>query len=77
MTTLVAPNAIVAAMLARPKTHRIVTTWTDGTVNELDTQSLRQAENHKITMSRFAGRDIISRETGQTKRVVSIEIVEL
>jgi len=73
----VAPNAIVAAMLARPITHNVVTTWTDGTVNELGVRSLAQAENHRVTMSRFAGRDIISRETGEVKRVVSIEIVGL
>lgn len=69
--------AIVAAMLARPITHKVVTTWSNGTTNVLDVRSLAQAENHKITMSRMAGRDLISRETGETVRVVSIEIEAL
>lgn len=67
--------AIVAAMLAKPITHNVVTTYTNGKVNTLGVRSMAQAENHKITMSRQAGRDLISRETGETVRVVSIEIV--
>jgi hypothetical protein len=69
--------AIVAAMLARPLTHKVVTTWSDGSMNELDVRSIAQAENHKITMSRMAGRDLISRKTGEMVRVTSIEIVAL
>jgi hypothetical protein len=69
--------AIVAAMLAKPITHKVVTTWTDGQVNVLEVRSLAQAENHKITMGHRVGRDIIRRETGETVRVVSIEIVKV
>lgn len=67
--------ALIAAMLAKPITHKVITTWTDGLVNTLDVRSMAQAKNHEITMSRMAGRDIIRRETGETVRVVSIEIV--
>jgi hypothetical protein len=69
--------ALVAEMLARPLTHKVVTTWSDGSTNELAVRSLAQAKNHKITMSHMAGRDLISRETGATVRVTSIEIVAL
>lgn len=67
--------SIIAAILTKPITHKVVTTWTDGQVNSLDVRSMAQAKNHEITMSRMAGRDIIRRETGETVRVVSIEIV--
>lgn len=69
--------ALIAAMLAKPITHKVVTTWTDGRVDSLDVRSLAQAENHKITMSGFAGRDVKRRETGETVRVVSIEVVQV
>lgn len=68
-------NAILAAQLAKPFTHKVVTKWSNGEENVLEVRSIAQAENHKVTMSRMAGRDVVSRETGETKRVVSIEIV--
>lgn len=70
-------NPLIAAMLAKPITHNVVTTWTDGKIDTLGVRSIAQANNHKITMSGFAGRDIKRRETGETVRVVSIEIVQV
>lgn len=72
-----ASAAIIARIQAMPLTHKVVTKWSDGSVNEMEVRSIKQAENHKITMSRMAGRDLISRETGLKVRVTSIEIVAL
>lgn len=70
-------NEFLAAQLAKPFTHKVVTKWSNDEENALEVRSIAQANNHKITMSRMAGRDIVSRETGEKKRVISIEVLAL
>lgn len=77
MSTAPAINAIIAAALAAPKTHAVVTTYACGKVRRLETRSALAAETHAIGERRKIGRDLIDRETGGKVRVVSVEIVEL
>lgn len=65
---------MIAAALAKPKTHIVVSTYADGATYKHETASLAQAENWAIGERRKIGRDLISRETGETVRVVSVEI---
>lgn len=70
-------EAFMQAQLARPITHRVVTHYADGATKSLDVRSAGQAENFAIGERRKIGRNLISRETGETVRVVKIEIVTL
>ena len=70
-------EARIAAALTAPKTHRVTTTYADGRVRTFDTRSLATAENHAITERGNIGRDLISRETGETVRKVSVEVSAL
>jgi phage-related baseplate assembly protein len=67
----------IAAALAAPKTHKVLTTYADGTVKEHLTASLAQANNWAIGESRKIGRDLIDRATGKTVHVTDVEVVEL
>jgi len=67
-------NPLIAAALTAPKTHKVVTTYADGTVREFATRSLQTAENHAVLDRRKIGRNLISRETGDTVRVVSVAV---
>lgn len=68
-------NQLIAAALAAPKTHAVVTLYESGKVRRFDTRSAASAENHAIGERRKIGRDLIDRETGDTVRVVSVEVV--
>jgi hypothetical protein len=70
-------ESFIAAQLAKPKTHTVLTTYADGTVKEHQTASLAQAKNWAIGESRKLGRDLIDRATGKTVRVVSVETKEI
>lgn len=70
----VAPHPLVAAMLAKPITHEVVTRFADGTERHFGVRSAAQAENYAIGERRKIGRDLINRETGKTVRVVAVEI---
>lgn len=73
-------NAIdlIQATLATPKTHVVVTTYADGTVKRQEAHSATAANTHADFVERpKIGRDLISRDTGKTVRVVSVEIVAL
>lgn len=67
-------NPLIAAALAMPKTHRVVTTYADGTTRQHETRNLASAENHAVGERRKIGRDLIDRETGNTVRVVSVTV---
>ena len=67
-------NAKIAAALAMPLTHTVMTTYADGKQRGHDTRSAAQAENYAIGERRKIGRDLIERATGKTVRVVSVEI---
>lgn len=68
---------MIAAALAKPKTHAIVTTYECGKVRRHCTFSAKAAENFAIGERRKIGRNLIDRETGRKSRVVSVEIVEV
>ncbi|MBY5863238.1 hypothetical protein [Rhizobium leguminosarum] len=73
----VAPHPLVAAMLAKPITHEVVTTFADGTERRFGVRSNAQGENYAVGERRKIGRDLINRETGATVRVVSVEVVAI
>ena len=70
-------EAFLAEQLARPMTHRVVTTYADGKTKRHDTRGAAQAENWAVGERRKIGRDLIDRETGSTVRVVSVEVAAL
>ena len=72
--TVAVPHPLIAAALAMPKTHKVVTTFADGRVREFETRSEKTAENHAVLDRRNIGRDLISRETGKTVRIVSVRV---
>lgn len=69
--------ALVAAMLAKPITHNVVTTFADGSARRFGVRSAAQGENYATGERRKIGRDLINRETGATVRIVSVEVVAL
>lgn len=67
----------LSALMAAPKTHKVVTAYADGRVREHLTASMAQAENFAIGERRKVGLKLISRETGKEVTVVSVSIVAL
>jgi hypothetical protein len=70
-------HPLIAAALSAPKTHKVVTTYADGSTKGHLTAGVAQANNWAIGERRKVGRDLIDRATGKTVRVVSVEIVEI
>lgn len=70
-------NPLIAAALAMPKTHAVVSTYADGSTYRHETASLAQAENWAIGERRKIGRDLIDRKTGATVRVVSVQVISI
>ncbi|MEG3175808.1 hypothetical protein U1872_06170 [Sphingomonas sp. RB3P16] len=69
-------HPLIAAALAAPLTHSVVTTMEGGRRTH-DTRSLAAAENYATGERRKIGRTLIDRETGATVRVVSVDVVAL
>lgn len=67
----------LAAQLAKPLTHRVITTFDDGATRYHDARSLGAAENYATAERRKIGRCLLSRTTNGTVRVVSVEILPL
>jgi len=67
-------HPLILAALAAPKTHRVLTTFADGSTRQFDTRSAASADNFAIGERRKVGRDLINRETGATVRVVSVSV---
>lgn len=67
----------INAALAAPKTHAVVTTYASGATRSFETRCAGSAENYAIGERRKIGRELISRETGETVRVVAVDIVRL
>lgn len=67
-------NARIAAALAAPLTHRVVTTYEGGAKRTHETRSMATAENYAVGERRKIGLDLIDRETGKTVRVASVTI---
>lgn len=57
------------------KPFRVVTTYADGQTKALDVGSMAAGETHAFGERRKIGRNLIDRMTGQTVRVVSVEIL--
>lgn len=70
-------NPIIAAQLAKPMTHVVLTAYADGTVKRHETRGLAQAENWAIGERRKIGKSLIDRATGNTVSVASVEILAL
>lgn len=70
-------HPLIAASLASPKTHAVLTAYADGTVKRHETRSLAAAENWAVGERRKIGRDLIDRATNRTVRVVSVEILAI
>lgn len=68
---------LISDRLAAPKTHKVVTTYEDGSAKEHSTASLAQAKNWAIGENRKVGRDLLDRATSCVVRVVSVEILEI
>ena len=68
---------LIAAKLAQPMTHIVVTAYADGTVKRHGARSVGAANNWAIGERRKIGRDLISRETGKPVRVVSVDVTEI
>lgn len=69
--------AKINAALAAPMTHVVVTRYADGAERRHEVRSLAAGENFATGERRKIGRDLISRETGETVRVVAVEVVAL
>lgn len=74
MTAIAQTPAILAAMLARPMTHEVVTVFADGKTRAFPVRSLAQAENYAVGERRKIGRDLINRDTGATVCVIAVEV---
>lgn len=70
-------NPLIAAALAMPKTHGVLTTFADGTTRRFDTRSEKSAEMHATGERRKVGKKLINRDTGETVQIVSVEVVKL
>ena len=68
---------LINAALAAPKTHAAVITYSDGSQHRLECRSEATARNHLEVYRGQVGRDLISRKTGMTIRLVSREVVAL
>lgn len=69
--------ALIARRLAAPKAWRVLTTFADGAMRHRDTETEGQAKNYATGESRKIGRDLINRETGETVRIVSVEVLPI
>jgi hypothetical protein len=70
-------HPLIAAALAAPKTHKVVTTYADGREKRFDTRNLASAENHATGERRKIGRDLVDRMTGVTVRVIGVTVSEI
>lgn len=70
-------HPLIAAALAAPKTHKVVTTYADGRVREFETRNLASAETHAVGERRKIGRDLIDRTTGAIVRITAVEVGQI
>jgi hypothetical protein len=67
-------HPLIAAALAAPKTHKVVTLFADGRVREFKTRNLASAETHATGERRKVGRDLIDRVTGKTVHILHVAV---
>lgn len=70
-------DQLIAAELAKPMTHKVVTLYADGSAKEHQARSLAQAANWATGERRKIGRDLIDRATGNTVRVLDVYVAAL
>ena len=70
-------EALIARTLAMPHTHEVITRYASGDDRRFTTRSLASAENHAVGERRKIGRDLIAHFTGETVRVVAVEVREI
>ena len=68
---------LIAAAQEMPHTHKVVTTYADGAIREFTTRHLESAKTYAIGERRKIGKDLVSSETGEKVRVVSVDIVAM
>lgn len=64
----------IAAIQAKPMTHKVVTGYVDGSKRVHETRGEKEANNFAIGERRKIGCDLINRATGETVRVVFVTI---
>lgn len=70
-------HPLILAALAMPKTHRVTTGFADGATREHDVRNLAAAENYATGERRKIGRDLINPATGQTVKVVAVNVTKI
>lgn len=65
---------IISRRLAAPKRWRVTTHYADGDARTLDHELIQQAQSYALREREKIGRDLIDPKTGQTVRVVAVEI---
>lgn len=70
-------HPLIVAALAAPKTHKVVTTFDDGSTLEHLTASEAQANNWATGERRKVGMRLIDRATGQALLRTCVEVVAL
>lgn len=73
-----APHPLIAAALAKPHTHVVITRFDDGSSRRHTTRSAATAENFAVMDRRRMGRPLISRNAdltaGPIVRIVAVDI---
>lgn len=77
MSTEKTAAELIAAALAAPKTHRVVTEYLGGARRAHETRSHATAENYAVGERRKIGRELIDRDTGKTVVVAKVTIEEI
>ncbi len=70
-------HPLIARELAKPVTHIVVTTYVNGKSRLHQARGAAQAENWAIGERRKIGQNLIDRESGEVRTVMSVEIVEV
>jgi len=70
-------HPLIAAALAMPKTHCVVTTYECGKMRRFETRSQASAENHAVGERSKIGRSLIDRMSGDKVKIVSVTIERL
>lgn len=70
-------ESMIAAAMARPMTHVVLTRYADGSTKRHETRGCAEAANWAIGEDRKIGRDLVDRVTGKTVCVVAVEIERL
>jgi hypothetical protein len=71
---MTATHPLIAAAMAAPKTHVVVTTYADGRARRHETRNAASAETYAVGERRKVGRDLIDRMTGEAVKVVSVVV---